>query len=87
MIRVVLEILLPFLLPFAAYFSFAFVANRALAKGIRWQDAPWVWLAIIGLSLTIISLVATALLSGEDPTGVYVPPRVEGGKIVPGHVQ
>jgi len=87
MTRVVLEILLPFLLPFAAYFGFAFVANRALAKGIRWQDAPWVWLAIIGLSLTVVSFVVMALLGGEDPTKVYVPPRVEGGKIVPGHVE
>jgi len=87
MIRVALEVLLPFLLPFAAYFAFAYFANRAQAKGIRWQDMPWVWLAITGVGFVIVFFVVTGLFTGSDPGGRYVPPRLEGGRIVPGHIE
>ena len=87
MIRIALEILLPFLLPFAAYFGFAYFANRAAAQGIRWQEMPWVWLAITGVGFVIVFFVATGLLTGGDPSGRYVPPHMEGGRIVPGHIE
>jgi hypothetical protein len=87
MIRVILSYGLPFLLPFGAYFVYIAFAKRAEAKGIRWQEAPWVSLAIAGLALVIASFVATGLFTGADPAGTYVPPRMEDGKIVPGHVK
>ena len=87
MIRVLVEALLPFLLPFAAYFGFAYFANRAAAQGIRWQDAPWLWLAIAGVGFVIVFFIVTGLITGSDPAGKYVPPHMEDGRIVPGHVE
>jgi hypothetical protein len=87
MIRIALSYGLPFLLPFGAYFVYVALTKRAEAKGIRWQEAPWVWLAIVGLVFVIISFIATGLLTGNDPSGTYVPPHVEDGKIVPGKVK
>lgn len=87
MIRIALEVMLPFLLPFAAYFTFAYFANRAEAQGIRLQDMPWVWLAITGVSFVIVFFVVTGLMTGSDPSGRYVPPRLEDGRIVPGHIE
>jgi hypothetical protein len=86
-IRIALSYGLPFLLPFGAYFMYVALTKRAEAKGIRWQEAPWVWLAITGLVLVIITFFTIGLLGGENPTGTYVPPRVEDGKIVPGQVK
>jgi len=87
MIRILLSYGLPFLLPFGAYFAYVALARRAEAKGIKWQEAPWVPLAIIGCTLAIASFVATGLLRGSDPAGTYVPPHMEGGRVVPGQVK
>ena len=87
MIRILLSYGLPFLLPFGAYFTYVALARRAEAKGIKWQEAPWVPLAIAGFTLVIASFLATGLLTGSDPAGTYVPPHMEGGRVVPGHVK
>ncbi len=87
MIFKILKYAVPLLLPFILYFLWAFVERRRRAAG-GWEakDAPWTWLAIAGLALLIVSLVATGLLSGSEPGGTYVPPRVEDGRVVPGRV-
>ena len=87
MIRIALNYGLPFLLPFGAYACFVMLTRRAAARGIQWQEAPWVWLAISGLGLVIAGLVATGLMTGTDPHGTYVPPHLEGGQIVPGEIK
>ena len=45
------------------------------------------WLTTAGLALLVVSLFATGLLSGSEPGGVYVPPHVEDGRVVPGRVE
>ena len=88
MIRILLSYGLPFLLPFGAYFAYVALTRRAAAKGIKWQEAPWVPLAIAGFTLVIATFLATGLLTGSDPSaGTYVPPHMEGGRIVPGQVK
>lgn len=88
MILKVLKYAIPLLLPFVLYFVWAFLERRRAAAGGRQaKDAPWVWLTMAGLALLVVSLFATGLLSGSEPGGVYVPPHVEDGRVVPGRVE
>ena len=82
--RIVLQYLLPFLLPFLGYLGYRMLVDRG--RGFL-EDMPWYVLTVIGLALTVVSLVGLALLEGGSPDGVYVPPHVEDGRIVPGHVE
>ncbi len=90
MLRIALEFLLPILLPTAVYFLWLFNEQRRierLGRGEppRWQDAPWLWLAVAGGVLTVFVAAASALFGGERAGTRYVPPRVIDGEIVPGH--
>ncbi|SLN34644.1 DUF6111 family protein [Oceanibacterium hippocampi] len=73
---------LPFLLPFAAYLLYLKFSRR----GGEWTRTAWFWLTAIGLVLSILSLIALRLVGEDSIEGEYVPPRVEDGRIVPGHV-
>ena len=59
-------------------------ARRAERRGIEWRHAPWFWLTLTGLVLTIVSFVGVALLDPGGGTGAYVPAHVVDGKVVPG---
>lgn len=90
MARIVLEFLLPVLLPTAVYFLWLTHERRRverLGRGEppRWQDVPWVWLAVSGAALVAVVAFAAALFGGERAGGSYVPPRSVDGEIVPGH--
>ena len=81
--RVIFERTLLFLLPFAAYFGFFLLTQ---ARPPRAQ-APWLVLVIAGLMLVAASFVYLGLTQGESTSGVYVPPHMQNGTIVPGHVE
>jgi hypothetical protein len=90
--RILLEYVLPIALPTLIYFAWLAAERRRqarLGKGEppRWQDAPWLWLGGLGLVLAAVITIGFALLRGEGTEGRYVPPRLEGGRIVPGHVE
>ena len=90
MSRIILEYLLPALLPFAFYFAWrAYAVRRAEMTGTEPPDitkGTWFWLTLIAFFLLAASLTYTALTTGTAPgTGVYHPPRWEGDKIIPGH--
>jgi len=92
MVRILLEYVLPIILPTAVYFAWLATERRRVArvgagKAPHWRDAPWLWLAAIGLVFAVLIAVASALFGGSDIAGRYVPPRFEGGRIVPGHVE
>ena len=88
MLRKILFHDIPLLLPFLAYGLWMYVIKRKQAtSGGVWDDAPWTWLVIAGFVLMIASLFAVGLLSGDDPSGTYVPPHVVDGVIVPGQMQ
>lgn len=81
MSRILLQYLLPLLLPFLIYLAWA-----ALTRGRRqhWlEDAPWVPLSIAGVALLTVSLFSWSLLTGDEPGARYQPPRFEGGRVVP----
>lgn len=91
MSRILLQYLLPLLLPTLIWLVWWVVVgrHRTSPEGTPSQLAhgPWFWLILAGLALAGISLVYTALTHGFSPSGTYVPPRWEGGRIVPGRVE
>ena len=88
MIYMILKYAIPLLLPFALYFLWVFIERRRKAAG-GWEvrDTPWIWLSMTGLVLLIFSLLGTGLLIGSELGGAYVPPYVEDGQVIPGHVE
>lgn len=90
--RVFLTQILPILLPALVYLAWRVAARRrAAAAGEtddrKLSDGPWIWLFAAGLALAGAGLVATALLTGAPTGGVYEPPHMEDGRIVPGTVR
>jgi hypothetical protein len=85
MIRIVLTRLALILLPFAL--------NGLYLLLLRWRpnavrpQTPWTPLFIAGLSLVILSFLVLGLTEGDSTKGVYIPPHVVDGKIVPGHIE
>ena len=88
MLRVVLTIVLPLLLPTVLYLLWVgvFGAERG-RSALRWTAVPWIWLAGAGAVLLAIVLFVVTVHFGSPQEGVYVPPRWEGGRIIPGHVE
>jgi len=87
MLRELLTLIVPLLLPTALYL----VWLRALrwaegSEAVAWHKLPWVWLAATGVGLTALVLFVVTVGFGTATPGVYVPPHVEHGQIVPGHI-
>ena len=91
MTRALFQYLLPIVLPTAIFVAWlAFTHSRGGEDRDfldRLRAGPWFWLTIAGLLLMIAGLVHTGLNQGPNPGGLYVAPHVEGGRIVPGHVE
>ncbi len=91
MTRILLQYLLPLLLPAAIYFGWVWLAQRTgkgQADGFTpLQEGPWFWLVTAGLALMVAGLVFTALMGKGQIEGTYEPPRFEGGRVVPGTVK
>jgi hypothetical protein len=88
MLRVFLTIVLPLLVPTAVYLLWiSIVGTMQESSAISWAALPWVWLAGAGVALLAIVLFVVTVHFGAPQEGVYVPPRWEGGQIVPGHVE
>ena len=88
MLRVVLTIVLPLLLPMALYLLWIATWGPSHEGGaIPWTAMPWIWLAGAGAVLLAIVLFVVTVHFGSPQEGVYVPPRWQGGHIVPGHVE
>ena len=86
--RVILQYVLPFLLPTLCYLLWVWYATRqSKAKGTaapQLADGPWPWLIGSGAALVIAMLATIAIMSGDAPdAGVYQAPRYEDGKIIP----
>lgn len=88
MLRVFLTIVLPLVLPVALYLGWVGVLAswQEGDGGISWHAVPWAWLAVAGVALLATVLVVVTVGFGTPQQGVYVPPRWEGGEIIPGHI-
>ncbi|MEE8202958.1 MAG: DUF6111 family protein [Alphaproteobacteria bacterium] len=90
--RILLNYLLPLLLPFIVYgIWLMFIRWRARVAGAvgapEWRDAPWTWLLIVGVVLTALSIAVLGMVGDSPPGGTYIPPHMEGGEIVPGRIE
>ena len=84
MLRVLLHYLLPLILPFAAYFAYVALARGRVGPWL--ERTPWLILTASGVALLAASLVTWGLTSGDPAGGIYLPPRLEDGRIVPPRV-
>jgi hypothetical protein len=90
MTRVLIEYLLPLIMPAAVFFFWAWLSRHQHAAGgfqSRLREGPWFWLILGGVVLMAGGLVYTALSTGGDAGGTYVAPRYEDGRIVPGRIE
>jgi hypothetical protein len=88
MLRVFLTIVLPLLLPTVLYLLWIGTLGSSHQGGvIPWTAVPWIWLAGAGAVLLAIVLFFVTVHFGSPQEGVYVPPRWQGDRIVPGHIE
>jgi hypothetical protein len=86
MLRVLLFNAVFFVLPFAAY-AVWLAATRGSAGGPGdWTARTILSLAVGGVVLMTIALVAFGSFRAAPPGGTYRPATIENGKIVPGHI-
>lgn len=86
MVRVLLFNAVFFVLPFAAY-ALWLAATRGTASGpADWTGRTILSLAVGGVVLMAIALVAFGSFRAAPPGGIYKPATIEDGRIVPGHI-
>ncbi|MBF9234371.1 DUF6111 family protein [Microvirga alba] len=82
MTRAIIQELLLFLLPFAAFALYLIIRRRNPMAWSSWSDQS-VWLVIAGLAFVIVSLLSAGLFA-DHQTGAFVPTHMENGRVVPG---
>ena len=91
MSRVLLQYILPLLLPTAIFVLWLWFTTGREDKReefvARLQAGPWFWLVVSGIVLVAAVMIWAGLSQGSDPGKVYVPPRFEGGRILPGETR
>ncbi|MEQ9559405.1 MAG: DUF6111 family protein [Rhodospirillales bacterium] len=88
MIRLLLNYVIPLVLPTAAYIAWVwYYRKRAEALGGAPPEITrggLFWCLVTGLALMIVSLLVLAAVTGADPgEGGYQSPRLEDGRIIP----
>jgi Family of unknown function (DUF6111) len=88
MLRVLLTVVLPLLLPTAIYVAWIALVSRSEGRGmVRLGVRALVWLALAGVVLLAAVLVTISVHFGEPVSGRYVPPRYENGQVVPPRIE
>jgi hypothetical protein len=87
MLRVVLTVIVPLVLPTALWLGWIAATKRAEASGGVWAVAPWPWLLAGGVALAAATLYVVNVGFGRQDEGRYVPPTVVDGQLVPGHFE
>jgi hypothetical protein len=91
MSRVLLQYLLPLLLPTVVWLVWWFTLGKHQTtedgSAAKLRQGPWFWLILGGTALLGLSLIIAALTRGFEPAGRYVAPSWEGGRVRPGHVE
>jgi Family of unknown function (DUF6111) len=87
MIRVVLVNILLVTFPALLYFSYVYLRRRGNPDEEILSNAPIFWLLAAGVSLMLASLIIFGQWQGGAPGKHYVPPRVQDGVVIPGHME
>ena len=82
MLRIVLEEIALFLVPFGLFAIVLILRRRNLLRLENWSSNA-VWLAIAGLLLALASLLGSAFFT-ERPLSGFEPTHMENGRLVPG---
>jgi hypothetical protein len=90
--RILFTYIVPFLTPIGLYALWIWYRTRYAEKhggeAPRFEQVPWPLLLFAGAVFALGVLGISAAMQGNDPSeGVYVAPRVEGGKVIPGHIE
>jgi hypothetical protein len=86
--RVIIENILLFLLPTAAYVAYVLLTRRTTTTaGAVLNDAPLIWLFVAGALLVVVTLTVFGSTSGGKPGQHYTPPRMKDGRIEPGQIK
>ena len=90
--RLLLNYLLPIVLPFAVYgIWLAFTRYKARTSGHdgmpEWRDTPWTWLMVAGAVLVAAGFASLAFIGGSPIDQKYIPPKYIDGVIVPSHTE
>ncbi|MEX0694853.1 MAG: DUF6111 family protein [Rhodospirillales bacterium] len=88
MVRLIFTYVVPLVAPFLMYLAWnAYARARARQTGGEepsLQKGPVFWSILAGFILLGASLITLAMIGGTNPdSGVYIPPRIEDGKIIP----
>jgi hypothetical protein len=88
MTRFFLTVLLPLVLPTVLYvlWSGGLVRAGQPGQGGQWRELPWTWLAALGIILAGCVVIAVVQIGGSRG-GLYIPPHLQNGVVVPGHVE
>ena len=87
MLRVLLTVVLPLVLPTAVYVAWiAFMSRSSSRERMQLGALPVVWLALAGVVLLAAVLITVNVHFGEPASGRYVPPRYEDGRVIPPYV-
>jgi hypothetical protein len=89
--RIIVTYIVPFLLPAVVYAIWVWYRTGYVARhggeAPRLEKGPWPLLLFLGAVLAFAVLAVTALTRGGSPDDLYVPPHLEDGKMVPGHLE
>jgi len=90
-IRILLAYIIPFFLPTIIYVAWQWYRAHYLetheGKTPVLETGQWPLTLFLGAVLVLIILGATAMLGGGPADQHYVPPRVEDGQMIPGHLE
>ena len=85
MIRSILTQILLFLTPFAVYALFLYGTRSGVLKIESWPAKTVGWLTAAAVILVIAGFVTLGQIGYQPAGSTYVPPRMEDGKLIPGH--
>jgi hypothetical protein len=84
--RIFLEKLLIFCLPFLVYGLITWLFPPTESQVELKKRKPIILLSSIGLFLVILSLLYT-MMQAKRSSGVYRPPHLENGQLIPGYFE
>jgi hypothetical protein len=88
MLREFVTLVVPLVLPTALYLVWLRLARSPqLGEALSWRGMPWLWLTLTGVALTALVLFVVTVHFGTAVPGTYVPPHLEHGQVVPGHIE
>lgn len=91
MIRVLLMRFWPVFLPLLLYVLWMWrrrVRARKLGHDVPpFTEGPLGWVTIVTLLLLIIGFIYWGVIAEPTEDGHYIPPQMENGEIMPGHVE